>query len=195
MTTTLGRPAKIIGIFALAALMPITAFAQPQIVSRQAWGAKSAVTNLMTPHKISGIMIHHTSVKQQPRVSLERKMRGLQGFSMRPGKVGRRSKPAWGDVPYHYYIGVSGRTAEGRDLRFAGDTNTRYQTAGWIQVVLEGDFKSDIPNPAQLSALRNLTAYLKKRHAISGARIAGHNDHASTDCPGPNLKKHLPSLR
>lgn len=176
-------------------ITPLAALAQADIVSRQSWRAKPAVVKRMRPHKVSGIMIHHTSVRQQPKISLERKMRGLQGFSMRPGKVGRRKKPSWGDVPYHYYIGVSGRTAEGRSLSYAGDTNTRYNTSGWIQVVLEGDFKTDHPKPRQLAALRSLIATLKKTYGIPGSKISGHNDHASTDCPGPNLKKYLPSLR
>jgi len=36
---------------------------------------------------------------------------------------------------------------------------------------------------------------LKARYRITGNRISGHNDHASTNCPGPNLKRHIPSLR
>jgi N-acetyl-anhydromuramyl-L-alanine amidase AmpD len=177
------------------AASPMVAAGQPDTVTRKAWGAKPAATQRMRSHRISGIMIHHTSVRQQPRISLEKKMRGLQSFSQRPGKVGRRRKPAWGDVPYHYYIGVSGRTARGRSLKYAGDTNTRYNTSGWIQIVVEGDFKSDRVRPAQLNSLRRLTARLRQRHNIPGSRISGHNDHASTDCPGPNLKKYLPMLR
>lgn len=173
----------------------MAASAQTNIVPRSAWGAKPAVAARMRAHRITGIMIHHTSVRQQPRLSLEKKMRGLQDFSLRPGKVGRRAKPAWGDVPYHFYIAVSGRIAEGRSLQYAGDTNTRYDTSGWIQIVVEGDFKTDKPTEPQLAALRRLTGEFKRRYGISGKRIAGHNDMASTDCPGPNLKRYLPSLR
>jgi len=173
----------------------LPASSQTNIVSRAAWKAKPAVTTRMSTHKITGIMIHHTSVRQQPKFSLERKMRGLQGFSMRPGKVGKRRKATWRDVPDHYYIGVSGRTAEGRSLKYAGDTNTRYKTAGWIQVVVEGDFKKNVPTSAQLASLFRLTRQLRSRYGIPASRISGHNDLASTDCPGPNLKKHLPALR
>jgi len=185
--------AGLIGLLTLPPVLP--ASAQTNIVSRSAWKAKPAVTQRMRTHKISGIMIHHTSVRQQPKISLERKMRGLQGFSMRPGKVGKRRKPSWGDVPYHYYIGVSGRTAQGRSLKYAGDTNTRYNPAGWIQVVVEGDFKTNVPTGAQIASLRRLTKQLRARYGISAKKISGHNDLASTDCPGPNLKKFLPLLR
>jgi hypothetical protein len=158
-------------------------------------GGRTALTERMRVHSISGIIIHHTAVRQQPHVSLEKKMLPLQSFSQRPGKVGKRIKPAWGDVPYHFYIGVSGHTAAGRNLKYAGDTNTRYDTAGWIQIVVEGDFKTDQPRPAQLTNLPRLTSRLIRRYKIPGSRISGHNDHASTDCPGPNLKRYLPILR
>ncbi len=165
------------------------------IVSRDAWNAKPAIERLMTRHDPKAIIVHHTSVRQQPRVSLERKMRGLQGFSQREGKVAGRHKPAWGDVPYHFYIGVSGRVAEGRSLAFAGDTNTSYDTSGYIQIVVEGDFTKEEPSAGQVDALRRLVADLKSRFGIPGARISGHNDHADTNCPGPSLKKLIPSLR
>ncbi len=166
-----------------------------ELVTREAWGAKPAIQQRMTEHRPSGLIIHHTSVAQQPKLSLERKMSGLQAFSQRPGKVGKRRKPAWGDVPYHYYIGVSGRIAEGRSLQYAGDTNTNYSTSGWIQVVVEGDFTKEKPAQAQLAALRALTTHLKTTFGITGARITAHDDHASTNCPGSALKRYLPTLR
>lgn len=193
MPGTLAALCGLLGVVFVAA--PIPAHAQTNIVSRTAWGAKPAVTARMKRHKVSGLMLHHTSVRQQPRISLEKKMRGLQGFSMRPGRVGKRKKPTWGDVPYHFYIGVSGRVAEGRNLAYAGDTNTRYSTDGWIQVVVEGDFKKNHPTAAQLTSLKRLFKQLRSKYGIPANRISGHNDHASTDCPGPNLKKYLPSLR
>lgn len=172
-----------------------SAQAQADILSREAWGAKKAIPSRMRTHRPTGIVIHHTSVRQQRRLSLAKKMRGLQGFSQRAGRVGKRRKPAWGDVPYHFYIGVSGRVAEGRGLAFAGDTNTRYNTAGWIQVVLEGDFTKEQPTAGQLASLHGLTRRLAARYRIPPNRITAHDDHASTNCPGPNLKKHIPSLR
>jgi len=171
------------------------AASQPEILPRSGWKAKPGVLDLMMPQTPREIIVHHTSVKQQPKISLERKMRGLQGFSQRKGKVGKRTKPAWGDVPYHYYIGVSGRIAEGRDINYAGDTNTKYSTDGRVQVVLEGSFDKEKPNTKQLQALKRLTLWLAAEHKIGADKISGHNDHASTNCPGKHLKAHLPALR
>lgn len=169
--------------------------ASPPIVSRAAWGATPAKTQMMSPQKPTGIVLHHTSVRQQKKVSLEAKLRGLQGFSMSPGTVGKVKKPAWGDLPYHYYIDVSGRIGEGRDVAFAGDTNTKYETAGQILIVVEGQFDKEKPTDAQIASLLALTAWLTQRYKIDPARITGHNDHAPTDCPGANLKVYLPALR
>jgi hypothetical protein len=168
---------------------------QPEIVPRSAWGAKPAKTEMMKPQTPREIVIHHTSVKQQPKLSLERKLRGLQGFSQNPGTVNGRPKVAWGDVPYHFYIDSAGRIGEGRDVGYAGDTNTKYSTANRIQIVLEGHFDTEEPSPAQLQSLDKLVVWLARKYRVPAGKISGHNDHVSTDCPGKHLKSYLPTLR
>lgn len=185
-----------IGILALSLASALLAQpAPPEIVPRTAWRAKAANAALMKRQAPREIVIHHTSVRQQPKRSLEQKLQALQSFSQSPGTVGTRAKPAWGDVPYHYYIDVAGRIGEGRDIDFAGDTNTRYSTADRIQIVLEGDFDKEQPSPPQLLALERLVAWLAGKYKVPASKISGHNDHVPTSCPGGNLKGHLPSLR
>ncbi|MCB1511757.1 MAG: N-acetylmuramoyl-L-alanine amidase [Hyphomicrobiaceae bacterium] len=181
----------------LLGLMAVTAAAsacgRPGIVSRGGWGAKPANPGLMRGMgRIHTLVVHHTSSPSSRRRSLETKLRNLQHFSLRPGRVGRRAKPAWGDVPYHFYIAVSGRIGEGRSLAYAGDTNTRYDTRGKIQIVVEGNFERERPSEAQVRALRSLVCWLRAKYR--GARVTAHNDFASTDCPGRHLKVLLPSL-
>ncbi|MBI4725507.1 MAG: N-acetylmuramoyl-L-alanine amidase, partial [Rhodomicrobium sp.] len=139
--------------------------------------------------------LHHTGERQQPRVSLEVKMRGLQGFAMKPGRVGLLSKPAWGDVPYHYYIDVSGKIAEGRDLSFAGDSTTAFDNDGSIQIVLEGDFEREQPAQEELKSLMHLVRWLTRVYGIAGDNIAGHGDFDQTDCPGRNLRPFMEEIR
>lgn len=160
---------------------------EPSILARADWGAKPAILKRMKPQKPREIIIHHTGVRQQPKISLERKLRGLQSYS--------QTKKSWGDSPYHYYIGVSGRIGEARDIVYAGDTNTEYSVKDRIQVVLEGHFDHELPNAKQLAALDELVRWLAAHHEIPADAISGHNDHAQTDCPGKNLKSHLATLR
>lgn len=149
-------------IGALALLFSASA-APLEIVSRTAWKAKAPDAKLMKQQEPRSIVIHHTSVRQQPNVSLERKMQGLQSFSRVPGKVGNNPKPAWGDVPYHFYVDARGRVAEGRDVNLAGDSNTKYDLKDRIQVVLEGDFEREEPSAQQLAALQELLTMLSAK--------------------------------
>ena len=166
----------------------------PPILSREKWHAKPALPGLKR-QTVAGIILHHTAVRQDPRASLEKKMRGLQSFSQRPGQVSlTHGKPAWPDVPYHFYVDVSGRIAEGRDVSFAGDTNTNYNPSGYIQVVIEGDFEKETPDPAQLAALRELLVWMALNWDIPGDKITVHKSHASTSCPGKNFMAVLPDL-
>jgi hypothetical protein len=97
-------------------------------------------------------------------------------------------------VPYHFYVDVSGQIAEGRDVRFAGDTNTGYDTSGYIQIAIEGDFEKEKPDLAQLNALRRLLVWILVSHNLASETISVHKDHAPTDCPGKNLLTVLPKL-
>lgn len=162
-------------------------FEKPEILSRDAWGAKPPILKRMTRQLPREIIIHHTGVRQQRKVSLERKLRGLQSFS--------QNKKPWGDSPYHYYIGVSGRIGAARDVAYAGDTNTKYSVQDRIQIVVEGHFDRERPNQKQLMSLEGLVVWLAQKHEIPAQSISGHNDHAPTDCPGKRLKPHLTVLR
>ncbi len=160
---------------------------KPEIVDRDSWGAKAPILKRMKRQKAREIIVHHTGVRQQPKISLERKLRGLQGYS--------QGKKPWGDSPYHYYIGVSGRIGEARDIAYAGDTNTKYSVQNRIQVVVEGHFDRDQPTKVQLASLETLVIWLADKHNIPADAISGHNDHAQTDCPGKRLKPHLTVLQ
>jgi hypothetical protein len=135
-------------------------------------------------------------VRQNPGVAFDAKLRGLQSFSQRPGQVSpTRTKPAWPDLPYHYYIDHAGRIAEGREVRFAGDTNTGYDTTNYIQVVVEGDFEQEIPAPEQISALNKVLVWLMLAWNVPPEKISIHKDHAPTTCPGRNFLAMLPQVR
>jgi hypothetical protein len=168
---------------------------EPEIISRAAWGALPPKTELMQEQKPNEILIHHTGERQQPKVSIEAKMRGLQHFGMTPGRAGRLTKSTWGDIPYHFYVDFAGKIAEGRDIDFAGDATTNFDNDGRIQITVEGDFEHEVPSQEQLASLRGLVVWLALKYSIAPEGIAGHGDYDQTDCPGRNLRPFLDDLR
>ena len=168
---------------------------RPKILSRQDWGAKEPVgkMQLNSPRHIT---VHHTASPQKESVTIEKKMRNLQIFSQSENRLDSGEvKPSWADVPYHYYIAFDGQIAEGRDVKYVGDTNTDYDPSGHILIVLEGNFETEQPSARQTDSLVALAAWLSKKFDISTLEIKGHNDYASTACPGINLKNMLATIR
>lgn len=167
----------------------------PDILPRAAWNAADPVMP-MTPHTPTRITIHHTGVRSNAARTLEQKLRGLQIFSQREDKLANgNTKPAWPDVPYHYYIDITGRIGEGRDVRFKGDTNTEYDPAGHVLVVVEGNFEEEQPTAAQMESLRRMVTWLASQWNVPADRIQSHKDYARTECPGVNLYREMDALR
>ena len=168
---------------------------RPEIIKRSEWGAKKPVSE-GRKHKIEFITIHHTATIQKPDVAIATKMRNLQAFSQRDDKLDTgKFKPAWFDIPYHYYIAVDGKIAEGREIEFAGDTNTEYDPTGHALVVVEGSFNKEEPTAKQIESLKTIVAWLARKYKVPAESIKGHDDYAKTGCPGENLKKLFPEVR
>lgn len=164
-------------------------------LSRAEWGAKPPVLP-MRRHEITRLTIHHTGVGQRPDQTLMQKLRGLQGFSQRDDSLANgRLKPAWADIPYHFYVGVDGTVGEARDWRYIGDSNTPYDPTGHLLVVIEGNFQSDTLTTAQRRTLDIIVPSLARRFGISAERLASHRDFAQTSCPGKNVYAELPRWR
>jgi hypothetical protein len=164
-------------------------------VSRAEWGARPPVLP-MQAHTLTRLTIHHTGTNQNFNRTVVDKLRGLQLFSQRDDSLASgRLKPAWPDVPYHFYVGVDGVVGEGRDWRYAGDTNTEYDPSGHLLVVVEGNFQKDTLTTAQRRTLDLIVPALAQRFRIPADRLASHRDYARTECPGANLYAELPRYR
>jgi hypothetical protein len=180
--------------FWIAFAAPVLAGDAPQILSRKDWQAK-APTLKMSAQKPVAILVHHTGSPQKPKTSLVGKMKGLQRFSQAKEKLADgRTKPAWPDVPYHFYIAADGKIAEGRDINAVGDTNTGYDPSGFIQVVVEGNFDSEKMSVEQTAALKSLLKWLMEKHDIKATSIQAHKEKAQTACPGKDLSVKLPGI-
>ena len=194
------RPTLAIGLATLGGACasrgtPAATVPDVPIVTRAEWGANDPVLP-MREHRIERITIHHTATRQDTSRSLAQKLRGLQAFSQRDDSLadGRR-KPAWADIPYHYYIAVDGSVGEARSWRYVGDSNTPYDPTGHLLIVVEGNFEQEQLTEPQRRALESLVTTFAHRFNVPGARLGAHKDYASTRCPGANLYAELPRLR
>ena len=151
-------------------------------LSRSAWGARPADLTKMSPHTIEFMTVHHAGL--QSTVTGPLRFRSWQDLHQGRG---------WGDLAYHYIIGIDGTVYEGRDLRYAGDTATEYDPTGHFLVVVEGNFEIDHPTQAQLDSLVRVLAWASATFDVAPATISGHRDHASTSCPGGNLYPYIAS--
>ena len=93
----------------------------------------------------------------------------------------------WGDVAYHYIIGLSGSVYTARRTAYRGDTGTNYDPDRHFLVVLEGNFENIEPTDDQLDRLPVVLAWASQKWGIATSTIAGHRSHAATRCPGANL--------
>lgn len=104
-------------------------------------------------------------------------------------------RSAWPDVPYHYYVATDGSVGEGRDWRYVGDTNTNYDTAGHLLVVVEGNFTLEDVSVEQRRTLEVIIPVLAHHFHIPPDKIGAHKDFAATQCPGKKLLFEIPRLQ
>ena len=128
----------------------------------------------MPEHRIERITIHHTGVLRSTKRPTAELVRNLQSFSQSDGKLADgRSKTAWADVPYHFYVGRDGTIVEGRDAGFAGDTNTRYDPAGHLAIAVSGNYEEQELSDAQRASLVALVEWAAAKHDVPADRIGG----------------------
>lgn len=175
---------------------------EPSMMKRSVWERKPALTKYMVKQKgpYDAFVIHHTGTfyHQREKGKTAQEMRNIQMLHQgnkqryRPGLKGKN----WGDFAYHYFIDIDGTIAEGRSLKYEGDSGTNYNMSGRLLIVLQGHFDSDQPNDDQMRSLNSLVPWLAQKHSIDPTNITGHNDNTDkTECPGKNLKAKIPDLK
>ena len=153
---------------------------EQQIISVQQWGGSLANNSLAKKHSITHITLHHQGEPFPKGKDPIQYLRNLQNWS--------RTEKKWIDIPYHFIIDLDGNIYEGRNINYAGDTNTEYDPAGHALIEVVGNFEEVEPNQKQLDATVNLMTLLSIKYNVSADSIRGHKDYSSkTVCPGKNL--------
>ena len=177
-----------LSVLLVVSLAMVSSAGAVEVMRRSEWGAHKPVL-AMERHTPLRITVHHTATRGKHGLSIVRKMQSLQAFSQARSKLADgRTKEAWADIPYHFYIAVDGKVAEGRPIGFVGDTNTKYDPTGHVTIVVEGNFENEKPTVEELAALKALIGDLSRQYDIPAARIGTHKDFARTACPGRNLE-------
>jgi len=158
----------------------------PAIVAVADWGGTAADPARARRHTITHITLHHQGEPFKAGTDPRQYLRNLQTWS--------RNTKGWLDIPYHYIIDLEGRVYAGRDIAYAGDTNTEYDPSGHALIEVVGNFEEVEPNGAQLDAVVKLMAMLAQKYGVPVANIASHRDYSNnTVCPGENLYRYVQS--
>ncbi len=194
--------------------------AQPEIVSRAAWGAdegmRQGTPEFAAPTKL---FVHHT-VTPNDDPDPASTVRAIYAYHTRQN--------GWNDIGYNFLVDASGRIYEGRYARpyGAGETPTGEDgggrgvigahakgfNVGSVGVAILGDFSGAAqPTGPAIDSLVRLLAWKADRHGIDphGAdtytksdgsqvqtpNLGGHRDVGQTACPGDRLYERLPEVR
>jgi hypothetical protein len=157
---------------------------EASIVPVARWGGTPADPALARPQTIHYITLHHQGEPFPEGKDPVAYLRNLQTWS--------RTTKHWLDIPYHYIIDLDGRIYAGRDIAYAGDTNTEYDPMGHALIEVVGNFEEVEPNQRQLDAVVDLMAMLAAKYHVPVDHIASHRDYSNqTVCPGKNLYRYV----
>ena len=110
------------------------------------------------------------------------------------------------DIGYNFFIEYSGIIIEGRPLTVDGahtrNDNVEKGIRGpdgklvnlnrlGIGICLAGDFTKEMPTPAQVRSLHDLTIVLQWQFGIPDCNVLLHYDIKGTLCPGIDLRKSI----
>lgn len=155
-----------------------------EIVTVEQWGGTPAVDSLAKKHTISHITLHHQGESFPKGKDPVQYLRNLQKWS--------RNTKNWIDIPYHYIIDLDGKIYEGRNINYAGDTNTEYNPSGHALIEVVGNFEEVEPNPEQLRAVVKTMTWLAHKYSVPVDSIGAHKDYSKmTACPGKNLYRYI----
>ena len=150
-----------------------------QMICRAAWGAEKP-SGEFERHRIKRMTVHHSAVALIDNAEAPAHIRSHQRSHQARG---------WPDIAYHLVIDRNGNVYEGRPMWAVPDTATDYDPTGHFTVMCEGNFQEQRPSRAQVNALVDVLAWASQRFDVAPRTISGHQDHASTACPGAGLQR------
>lgn len=168
----------------------------PPILPRAKWNARPATWDKDPIGKIWRVTVHHSAT---PFDSSDTAMTAAHISGIQRTHQGDRG---WADIGYHFLVDRAGRIWEGRELRWQGAHAGNHElNAGNVGICVLGDYSSRGLSSAQESSLTRLLDWLRKKNGISSGNvlthreIREHNDHGSSECPGPKITAFVKRYR
>ena len=173
----------------------------PAVVDRNTWcpNGDCPVIDAPTPLDPAHLIVHHSAGNLTEDVDYSLVVRAIYDFHVNTN--------GWSDIGYNLLIAPDGTVYEGRGTAAQG-AHFCAANAGTLGVCMLGNYVTDAPATAAMSALTTLGYFLSCEfeidvnstafHQPSGKTLnglAGHRDGCNTACPGEELFAQLPSLR
>lgn len=154
---------------------------QMTILRRSSWTDTAPnLSRMRAAGPYSRITVHHEGTRAFRFTSRRRTVSEL-------GRVlESHMEHRFGDIAYHLVVDYAGRVWEGRSLSYEG-AHVSSANEGNLGVMLLGNFERQYPSAAQLSAMDDLIAILRRQYGLSAGRVYGHRDLGPTLCPGYRL--------
>ncbi|MGH3647613.1 MAG: peptidoglycan recognition protein family protein [Micromonosporaceae bacterium] len=172
----------------------------PEIHGTEAWGARpSSEPVTIRDYRPDKIVVHHTATANRIDYSLVwayTLSRAIQNWHMDHNR--------WIDTGQNFTISRGGYVTEGRHhsletlhggVSFVHGAHAGPANGSSIGIENEGTYVTVAPTDMLYASLVDFCAYACQQYAIEPARIFGHRDFMSTQCPGNVLYGMLPQLR
>lgn len=165
------------------------------ILPRSSWKPRPARGTPPPLGRATRITIHHSAI-DAPGPAATQAASQIQ--SIQRTHLGNR----WDDIGYHFLIDPTGRTWEGRPVKYQGaHAGNGAANQGNIGICLLGNFEHGKPPAAQWKTMVALVEQLRAQYGIARRELYGHREMRerytgqTTLCPGRHLEEMLGSLR
>lgn len=157
----------------------------PEIVTRDEWGAKppTDVENLTLP--VPYLVIHHSYIPAACSTKEEciNDMQWMQKY--------HQQNNSWCDIGYNFAVGGDNRIYVGRGWTAVGAHAPRYNSRS-IGIVLIGDWTDILPPESQMLAAKQLINMgIRDGYISENYKLIGHRQVRETACPGEALYKEI----
>ncbi len=192
---------------------PAGADSAPSIAPRADWGARAPASHPSTTADLKVAIVHHSvGINSYGREDVPSILRAIQVY--------HQDVQGWNDIAYNFAVDRFGKIWEAR----AGGTtevvlggHSQGFNTGSVGVVVLGDFRAAAVPSAAVESVAQVIAWKFSLHGVnpsttvpyvsagsskypSGslinlARVVGHTDVQSTECPGAQLYAQLGAIR